>query len=421
MTGLIQKRHHWSSICLSVTLFFGNFAFAQPARPADPLCVLDPAQMPASWRPSGSVQKSLSQRPWSARESKDAAFASRRGVAELNAFFAARKNVVAELEGDAVEPLIDSAYSASNMPDLRSVALAGARRNLAQLLTPVLKRQPDTFACADYANTLSYAIYAHTLYPRGDTRIAGLSARANAAFRACGSLAEAVGQDYTATFAAKEPSNDQLYDLVMWAIEFTNGQLVPGIELPAEARALPEKLWRYFESYPFEGADTYPEGASNKTFYNTAYLATHIAYIPTGYGRHALYISDSPVLYRFLRQNFYVVLEKGELDLVAEFVDLFRQYGCSEHDDLQTRDGSRYLLKLFKAAGNLWMAHREPEERAQHRLAADGGKVSDYNIAHKAWTGVAGVRVRKLEPPGPGTYGGIIRQWLKPECCQTNK
>ena len=179
------------------------------------------------------------------------------------------------------------------------------------------------------------------------------------------------------------------------------------------ARAADEKLWRYFETYPFRNANDYPEGAANRTFYNTAYLATHIAYIPTGYGRHRLHVSDSPALYRFLRQNFYAVLEKGELDLVAEFVDLFRQYGCSEHDDLQLRDGARYLLKLFRAAGNRWMAHREPEERAQHRLAADGGKVSDYNIVHKPWTGIAGIRVRRMEADAPGTYGGIIRQWLK--------
>jgi hypothetical protein len=93
----------------------------------------------------------------------------------------------------------------------------------------------------------------------------------------------------------------------------------------------------------------------------------------------------------------------GELDLLAEFVDLFRQYGCTERDDLQLRDGTRYLLKLFHTAGDHWMAHREPNEKA---------KVSDYDAVHKAWTGMAGVRVRVPEPAKPGTYGGVVRRWL---------
>jgi len=61
---------------------------------------------------------------------------------------------------------------------------------------------------------------------------------------------------------------------------------------------------------------------------NTAYLATHIAYIPTGYGRHPIYIADAPELYHFLRQNLLCGDGNGELDMVAEFADLFRQYGC---------------------------------------------------------------------------------------------
>ncbi len=114
-------------------------------------------------------------------------------------------------------------------------------------------------------------------------------------------------------------------------------------------------------------------------------------------------MGDAPALYRFLRENFYAVLERGELDLVAEFVDLFRQYGCTEDNDLQVRDGTRYLLKLFHGAGDHWMAYREPDEPT---------KTSDYDAIHKAWTGMSGVRVRVPEPAEPGTYGGIIRGWM---------
>ena len=102
-----------------------------------------------------------------------------------------------------------------------------------------------------------------------------------------------------------------------------------------------------------------------------------------------------------IRENFYPVMEMGELDLLAEFVDLFRQYGCTEEHDLQVRDGTRYLLRLFHAAGDSWMAHRESYETEEP---------SAYNLVHKAWTGVAGVRARVIEPPAAGTYGAVFRQ-----------
>ena len=169
-------------------------------------------------------------------------------------------------------------------------------------------------------------------------------------------------------------------------------------------QAFIEKTWRFFERHPFKGAAAYPDGENNNDFYHTAYLATHLAYVPTGYGRYPIYVRDSPPLYQFLRDNFYAVLEIGELDLVAEFVDLFRQYGCTERNDLQVRDGTRYLLGLFHAAGGRWMAHREPYEEKD---------ISEYDLIHKPWTGMSGLRPRIPESPEPGTYGAAVRSWLR--------
>jgi hypothetical protein len=225
---------------------------------------------------------------------------------------------------------------------------------------------------------------------------------ANSAYRACGSLQAALGYDYRNRLA-ETLSIDEVWDLAMWSITFTDAQLVPGLEVPVEARDLPPALWRFLARYPLAGARTYADGAKDERFYNTAYLATHLAYIPTGYGRHPITIADAPWLYRFLRENFYAVLDMGELDLTAEFVDLFREYGCTESNDRQLRDGTRYLLKLFHMSGGRWMAHREPNEPEA---------TGDYNIVHKAWTGMAAVRARVPEPATPGTYGGIVRQWL---------
>jgi hypothetical protein len=369
----------------------------------EPLCVLNPAVMPESWRPAGEVQRSLSAAPWSAGEAKDAEYAARRGLDELSEFFAKRPAAVAALGEDAVEPFIDGSYAAANMPSLQLAARDQARRVLTPLLAPYLGRPSDSAICTEYSTLLTLTVYAHALLEAEDARLPAMVALTNAAYRACGSIAAAMGYDYRRRLAAEHLSTNDVWDILMWSITFTDAQLVPGLELPTEARDMPPALWRFLARHPLAGARAYPKGASDRTFYDTAYLATHIAYVPTGYGRHPIYIADAPGLYRFLRQNFYAVLEMGELDLVAEFVDLFRQYGCTERDDLQLRDGTRYLLKLFHTAGDHWMAHREPYERAD---------VSDYDAVHKAWTGMAGVRVRVPEPAKPGTYGGVVRQWL---------
>jgi hypothetical protein len=71
---------------------------------------------------------------------------------------------------------------------------------------------------------------------------------------------------------------------------------------------------------------------------------------------------------------------------------------------VQVRDGTRYLLKVFHDGKDRWMAYRKEGETAAN--------LDDYALIHKPWTGVLGVRVRQLEQPNPGTYGGIVRRWL---------
>lgn len=257
-------------------------------------------------------------------------------------------------------------------------------------------------SCNDTERLLKFTAFVQQLEP-ATNRTLKLAALANSALRACGSLRAAMGYDYHQTLAAASVSNDNLWGMVMWSIELTDAQVVPGLNLPEGAAALPSELWRFLSQYPLSGAQAYPDGARNETFYQTAYLVTHIAYIPTGYGRHRVYVSDAPHLYRFLRENFYPVLDMGELDVTAEFVDLFRQYDCTEENDLQVRDGTRYLLKLFHSAHDTWMDYRQPGEPSP---------IHDYERIHKPWTGISGVRARIPEPAAAGTYGSVVRAWM---------
>ena len=387
-----------------VAILMSLFSPHSLAETRDPLCVFSSAAMPGSWQPRGEVQESSSAAPWSASETEDAAYAIKTGLNEMIDLYLQRPAAIADLWEDSVASLIEVTYSGANTPDLDAVARDAARRNLTMLIEPLLQRDSKSTSCEDYEELLPLTIYAPNLYQPNGPRIGEMVALTNSAYRACDSLEEAMDIDYKEMLEDKTTPTNDVFDLVIWSLLFIEAQLVPGLELPAEARDFPPALWRFLETYPLPGANSYPEGAWSEEFIDTAYLATHIAYIPTGNHRYPIYVEDSPRLYQFLRENFYAVLEMGELDLVAEFVDSFRQYGCTEENDLQVRDGTRYLLKLFHAGGDRWMTYREQDETDED--------VEDYDLVHKAWTGILGVRVRNIEAAETGTYGGVVRSWL---------
>jgi hypothetical protein len=370
----------------------------------EPLCVINPDDMPHSWRPSGKVQQTLSTEPWSEKESSDAVYAIEAGLNQMMKHYEKRPWVVEELWDDAVESVIEVTYSGSNLPKLQTIGREAARNYLAQLVGPVLKRKVKTATCGDYENTLPLTIYTHTLFQKDDPRIAGMVAFTNAAYRKCGSLAVAMGSDYRTTLKKRNPATEDLFELVIWSTWIIEAERVPNLEMPKGAGDFPPALWHYLETFPLVEAEKYKGGPLNEAFIDMGYLATHIAFIPTGYHRHPIYVEDSPNLYRFIRRNFYSLMEMGEADLLAQFIDTLRQYGCDDGNDVQVRDGARYLLSLFHKYNDNWMMYPEPG-----MTAAEAG---DYDLIHKAWSGIAGVRPRMWEPIDPGTYGALVRRWL---------
>jgi hypothetical protein len=129
-----------------------------------------------------------------------------------------------------------------------------------------------------------------------------------------------------------------------------------------------------------------------------------MAHIPTGAHRFPLYVQDLPSLYRFYRENFYPVLLSGDLDLFASFMDTLRQYGCTEENDAQVRDGCRYMLKVFHDNNDRWMNYRRGNETHLD--------IDDYYLIHHPWTAVLGLRARNPLRPMPTNYGGMVRRWL---------
>jgi hypothetical protein len=342
------------------------------------LCVSNPAAIPESWQPPPKLKNALNTSPWSAGEAKDAIRAAERGVDELSRFYSHQPAAVAALGDHAVEAPIDVSYAASHVPAFREKARRKARQVLMQLIPPYLDRAEERASCREFSKLLRLTIHPHALFQPGDPHIARMTAQTNAAYAACGSFDAAIGGKYRRTLHDPGAPIDDVWNLVIWSIRFTDAQTVPALVAPPEARELPVSVWRNLADYPLDAARIYRDGAQNEKFYDPAYLATHTAYIPTGYGRDMIYISDAPRLDQFLRENFCSVLQMGELDLTAEFTDLFGDYGRIKETDLQLRDGTCYLLKLFHSSGDSWMAYREPYEHADP---------DNHDLIHKARTG----------------------------------
>jgi hypothetical protein len=388
----------------SVAVFSLLLVGAAQADDLTPLCVPDQSSMPQSWRPSGNVQKSLSTAPWSAEETADADRAIRAGLGQMIVHYDKHPKSVEVLWDDSVQSVIEVTYSGSNRPEIQAIGREAARKNLTRLIDPLLKRKPQSITCDDYESTLALTIYAHNLLDKDDPRVAAMVAFNNDAYDECGSLADAMGADYKEILKKSHPQTEEIFELVIWSTWLIEAELVPGLDRPKGASEFSPALWRYLETFRLKDASEFRRGALDEEFTDIGYLATHIAFIPTGYQRHPLYVEDSPNTYRFIRRNLYALMEVGEADLLAEFVDTLRQYGCDPTNDLQVRDGTRYLLGLFHTYGDDWMAYPEP-----NLAVADA---EDYDLIHKAWTGIAGVRDRVWEPAAPGTYGALVRRWL---------
>jgi len=381
--------------------------------------ILELSQMPASWRPAPAFEKSLSSAPWSEAESSAADYAKKKAVEEMIQFFDRKPSAVRELHDDSVEALIQVTYASTNEPEFDAQILDAARKNLTILIGSYADRERETARCREFEDLLPLAIFAHRLFPADDYLTSVITKRTNAAFRACGSLARATSnvlrramsvkpteRRSRGTSSRRETLNhlEDLFDLSLWSIWLTEAQLLPDIQLPEEAREFAPTAWDYLDGYPLAGADAFAGGATNEIFITTADLATHIAHIPTGVHRFPLHVSYAPELYRFHRENFYPVMQSGDFDLLASFLDTLRQYGCTPEDDRQVRDGSRLLLQVFRNNGDTWMTQR-----------ADGkmdSRLSDYDRIHRPWTAVLGLRDRKPERPQPGTYGGLVLRWL---------
>ena len=429
--ALFQNRFHIAVVTVVSTALFmtwtlhtsadseGQFLRKQlPSLNGNPpgTCIADPSQLPPSWRAPEGLVSEESGRPWTTEEQELAYEAIDKGLDEIINFYdhISEKRII-NLGVDGVNSLIDEVYASENLPAFHQKALLASSKIIKISTQKYAASETYKEGCTRTYNQMKFCAYADYLARRlpEDEELHRLRdtlvKRTNAMFRACKDIDGVLGylgheNDFLTELANKDAHRDLVFRWVLAAIALVDAMTVPELEMPPGSDEFVAGVWEYFKDYKLPYARDNERGMRDHVTFDVAYTATHIAYIPTGYGRHAQLVEDAPYLFKYTRENFYAVLDRGVLDLVSEFVDILRQYGCTEENDVQVRHGSRYLLNLYKESGHSWMKRRESFDRK---------KISDYMLIHKPWTGISGVEPRQVEPMVPGSYGHAFTEALE--------
>ena len=396
-----------------------DFVYSEKLNPPG-TCILHRSQLPPRWRPPPELWF-LPQDPWTEVEQRRANYATRKGVDELVDFYDTMSTErVEEMGLSAANSLMDQCISSRNRPRFHDKACGGAARVLKLVATGNLRRYDGTGRkpkCRKMKRRAKLLAYAHHLsmeFP-GDSDLRNIRTRLVALFRAsadeCGGLDDYMpgSRRWEDDLRNLSLSREDVRMYVHYSNVFNELYTIPEIHPPEELDRFTAALWKFVAEYNFTNGVDVEDGYDDEETAHVGYLVTHIAYMPNGYDRHAQLIEDAPWLYEYIRRNFWKAMQSSDLDLFAEFVDLLRQYGCTEDNDVMVRDGSRFFLQYFKAMNFTWMPDRNDPD------------VPDYYLIHVPWCAIAALRRREVEPVVPGSYGYGFRKALERGAAAANR
>jgi len=378
--------------------------------------------MPESWRPPRWVEEARAEWPRPENLSLAAEEGARAAYFEMLELIR-RPGVVQEVGTDTLGAVMYGAYAGKNMPDIRKIALEYGREVFFQLAGQYLLEWDPELGPADcselkdgelsvlvqHGRYLQRQMAPNETMSTAQAKLENLTAQA---IHDCGSLHGYLGfspeerlsqHPTTVAEVANRKQIARVYEMVMQGVDTTALLAMPGIVMPRGTLDYVASFWRWLSDYPFVPDRT--PGLDPTAFEQNSYIVTHALYIPTGYQRYRLEPSDSPQLLAYLRENFYAAIDLGSLDLLAEFVDNFRQLNCTADNDVQVRDGTRFMLHLYEQAGRNWTMIREEDEK--------GEKLLTFDLMHKPLTAYAGLHRRDMEMPAPGTYGVVAMEIMR--------
>ena len=300
---------------------------------------------------------------WAAR--RDGAVV--RGMAWMETFLAKGANLD-DVGLDAVYIFLEIGASSDN-PEIRAKALTVARRYAKRVARQFLAERQEPLVNGDLVDLLDLLAESEALGLDGRL----LRARAVEAMTGCNTFKALHGVAFGKLATASE---DDVFDAMMSVYSVAKAHAVCGQAF--EVKPGLARMLRFVKGRPLMAAvdDT---SEDKQTFQDHAYLVTHVAYILSNYGRLRLRRTDAPWVYRYLRANFAAVLADKDIELVAEFVDIFRSLGCREETDADVRAGTVFLLDCQNEDGS-WGPWRKEEDA--------------YDAIHYTWCAVSGLRGR---------------------------
>ena len=292
-----------------------------------------------------------------------------RGMGWMETFLAKGTNLD-DVGLDGVYIFLEIAASSPN-PRIRTKAQAVARKYAKHAVKKLLADDTEPMDNGDLVDLVDLLSEAE---PLGlDSR--WLRARAVEALKDYRSFKALHGVAFRKLSTASE---DDVFDTMMSVYSLAKAHAACGEAFAVKPGLT--KMLAFVKTRDFISAvDDTSEGKD--TFQDHAYLATHVAYILSNYGRLRLRRTDAPWVYRYLRANFDVVLADKDIELVGEFVDVFRSLGYSEDDDADVRAGTAFLLDSQNEDGS-WGPWRKEED--------------PYDAIHYTWCAVSGLRRRQF-------------------------
>jgi len=329
---------------------------------------------------------------------------------------------------DALEGVLVGAFGGGADPEVRSTAISVGREALVQLARSYLGtqrgvscqdvRMPVTDSQSDDQNTLLYLMQ----YGRFIQKIAPnatmerlqhrLEDLARQAVADCDTLEAFLGFEpaqrlRTYPGSVKEVIDPKqsgfMFEITLQA-EYTLDLLsLPKVQMPNGTLEYMASLYQYLDGYPYPSVGEGGVTCESSGFIDNAFVATHAIWFMSGLERFQLDPKRSAKLFRYLRRNFYALLELGNLDLLGEFLDSFRELNCTEGNDAQTRDGTIFLLDLYNRSDGQW--GHVPDTGLEKNL-------TEYFRFHKPLCAYLGLRTRQVEQSAHNTPGETLQKMM---------
>jgi len=324
---------------------------------------------------------------------------------------------------EVFEANANSHFATGNFPKkketiLRSVYLYS--KLAPKIIEGVAKNNCSTLMSLDAGAIVGYGLYlqdAGHFDEKNNATLKKVIDKMNEVLDKCKSFDEWLGFDYH-TRLDSFPDTDKLFDSEEWAektytlfplaYEVLMQLSVPDLRIPERERAIDfiAAVFYYYHYYGFPMASEYDDYEENDVFQQNFYTITHIGFLLSGQGRYPVDISDSKWVYEFLRKNFYAAIKMNDVELVAEIIDNFRQYGCNEENDQQVRDGVSWLVDHYdNITSGTWTDLKS-------KWGDHEGKTQFYDKMHGPWVIFGALKQHVLEPRS-GHYYEILHEALE--------